>query len=128
MEQDRQRNPEQEGIGTVEDLYKVLADLRANYTKEGLHKVLVLISAFKDDDGRKDSAELRAAYQVIKAFKNLLAELDKIDDDEGLDKVHLSIVLAGISRNPKNVNKVIEQSEQGFDKIIDSDGRGRLEP
>ena len=30
MEQDRRRNPEQEGIGMVSDLYKVFPDLCAN--------------------------------------------------------------------------------------------------
>ena len=134
MEQDRRRNPEQEGIGTVSDqeqadVFGVLDSIRRGYTEEELARVIQWIGVISEGrDDKQNRKELDSVKNILSSVNSLRISVNQIDTTAGLNKGYVRLALAAISGNPENVKALIEKSEQGFDKIIDSDGRGRLEP
>lgn len=112
MEQDRRRNPEQEGIGMVSDRDKVI-ELLGNLPVEYLDKVSGIINLVKMTKIDQDTAAVLSKVSAfILLFNNLRKELDR---ELELDKVIK--ILAVLGERPENIEEAVKASVKALPKM-----------
>ena len=116
MEQDRRRNPEQEGNARVVDRNKVneVIGLLANcHPEEYLDKVRGIVDLVKlsDEIDRDSVGVLDRVSEIIMMFNNCRKEIGKTPE---LDKVFK--ILAGLSEHPENIEAAVKASVKALTK------------